>query len=211
MTVEHIPRPLIVELRLMARELGTRMDETPFVTGTVFDIFDLVDEHAALLGLHVSAFGEEVNQGLGRLTDEPDAYFHRVARRLNTELDAILDGYDEVRRLKPDDADFEGWSLLVQIYEETLFQLQLWLEEVVEFLDDPVAGVKRRGVPAGGTVHLQLEMRPPHQMKALTRWLKHRGHDLRAAAHDRAMAEARQQGHLTGMAVGSVLGWWLGG
>ena len=213
MTDEPIPRPLIVlgeAFGVMSRELDERMRDTPLAGGTVFDIFDLVDEHMTLLAVHVAAFAEAVNEGLGRLTDEPDAYFHGVAGRLTTELEAILDGYADVRGLNPSDEDFEGWSLLVEIYEETLFQIQRWLEEAVEFLDDPVAVVKRRGIPAGGTVNVGLEMKPPRQMKALTRWLQRRGHDLQAAAHDRAMAEARQHGHLQGMVVGSLLGWWMG-
>ncbi len=45
MTDESIPRPLIVlgeEFRLMAEELSLRMDETPFETGTVYNIARVV-------------------------------------------------------------------------------------------------------------------------------------------------------------------------
>ena len=213
MTDEPIPRPLIVlgeAFGVMSRELDERMRATPWAGGTVFDIFDLVDEHMTLLAVHVAAFAEEVNEGLGRLTDEPDAYFHGVTGRLTTELEAILDGYDDVRGLNPSDEVFEGWSLLVEIYEETLFQIRGWLGEAVEFLDDPVGTVKRRGIPPGGTVNVGLEMKPPRQMRALTRWLQRRGHDLGVAAHDRAMAEARQHGHVQGMVAGALLGWWIG-
>ena len=86
MTDDPIPRPLIIlgeEFRLMIDGLLLRMDETPFETGSVFSIFDLVDEHLELLGDHVSAFCEEVGNGLGRLTHEPDEYFRGVASRMN--------------------------------------------------------------------------------------------------------------------------------
>ena len=214
MTDDPIPRPLIVlgeEFRLMAEELGTRMDETPFETGTVSNIFDLIDEHMELLNDHVGAFGEEIGEGLGRLTHEPDEYFHGVASRLNAELEGILDGYDDVRRLKPSYEDFEGWSLLVEIHEETLFQIQLWLEEVVEFLDDPVAGVRKRGIPADGSgaVNLHLEMKAPRQMKLLTRWLKRRGRDV-TAAQEESWAQEQRRVHRQGLIVGSLIGWWIG-
>ena len=142
MTNEPIPRPLIIlgeEFRLMVDGLLMRMDETPFETGIAFNIFDLVDEHLQLLVGHVSALGEEIGNGLGRLTHEPDEYFRGVASRMNMELEGILIGYDEVRGLKPSDDDFEGWSLLVQVYEDTLFQIHDWLAKVVEFLDAPLA------------------------------------------------------------------------
>ena len=215
MTDEPIPRPLIIlgeEFRLMAEELRLRMDETPLETGTVYDIFDLVDLHMTLLGTHVNAFCEEVGNGLGRLTHEPDEYFHGVADRLNTELHDILDAYDDVRSLTPSHEDFEGWSLLVEIHEETLFQIQRWLDEVVEFLDDPLAGVKKRGIPSDGSgaVNLHLEMRAPRQMNRLTRWLNHRGHHMTAAQNEAWAAQDRRRAHRTGMIAGTLLGLWLG-
>ena len=70
MTDDPIPRPLIIlgeDFRLMAEELGMRMDEMPLETGAVSDIFDLVDEHLELLADHVDAFGEDIGEGLGRV------------------------------------------------------------------------------------------------------------------------------------------------
>ena len=83
MTDDPIPRPLIVlggHFRPMAGRLGMRMDETPLQSGTVSDIFELVDEHLELLNGHVVAFGERIGEGLGRLTHEPDEYFHLPGR-----------------------------------------------------------------------------------------------------------------------------------
>lgn len=214
MTDEPIPRPLIVlgeEFRLMIDGLLMGMDETPFEIGNVFSIFDLVDEHLERLARHVTTFCEEIGNGLGRLTHEPDEYFRGVASRMNMELEEILAGYNDVRGLTPAHEDFEGWSLLVEVYEDTLFQIHDWLEEVVEFVDDPVAGVRKRGIPADGTgtVNLQLEMRPPHQLNRLTRWLNHRGHDLMAELQS-ALEEDQRRAHRTGMIAGTILGLWLG-
>ena len=213
MTDDPVPRPLVVlgeHFRPMAEMLGKRMDEVPVEAGEVSDIFGLVDEHTELLTDHVVAFGEAISEGLGRLTHEADEYFHEVASRLNAELEGLLDGYDDVRRLKPHEEDFEGWVLLVEIYEETLFQIQFWLEEVVEFLDDPVAGVKKRGIPAdgNGAVNLRLEMQSPRQVRQLTRWLQSRGRDLRVAQEKSWAQEDRRRAHRAGLIVGSLIGWW---
>lgn len=209
MTADALPRPLLIlgeEFRLMDEALGTRMRAPPFATGAVFDIFDLVDKHLVLLNEHVAAFSVEIDEGLGQLTHGSDDYFHRAASRLNAELEVILDGYDEVRGLQPNHEDFEGWSLVVEIYEETLYQIQDWLAKVVQFVDDPEAGARKRGIPAdgGGVVNLCLEMKPPRQLNRLTRWLERRGRDLTAARNDARAA------HRTGMVTGTLLGLWMG-
>ena len=131
---------------------------------------------------------------------------------MNMELEGILIGYDNLRSLKASDDDFTGWSLLVEIYEDTLFQIHDWFEEVVEFLDDPLAGVRKRGIPADGSgaVNLHLEMRPPRQLNRLTRWLEHRGYDLKAAQEAAWAAEDRRRAHRQGLVVGTLLGLWLG-
>ena len=182
------------------------MTAQSFHTGALVDVFDLVDKHLVLLDERVSAFCQEIDAGLGSLYDGPDHYFHHAASRLSAELDAILDGYDEVRGLQPSHEDFDGWSLLVEIYEETLYQIQDWLAEVVEFVDDPEAGMRKRRTPTDGSgvVNLCLEMKPPRQLQRLTRWLERRGRRLTVAEHDMRAALT------TGVAAGTVLGLWLG-
>jgi len=209
MTTDSLPRPLIIlaeEFRQMDEAVGTRMAAQSFDTGAVFDIFDLVDRHLVLMNDRVSAFSREIDAGLGSLYHGPDDYFHRAASRLSAELDAILDGYDEVRGLQPSHEEFDGWSLLVEIYEETLYQIQDWLVEVVEFADDPEAGMRKRRTPSDGSgvVNLCLEMKPPRQLQRLTRWLERRGRQLTVAEHDMRAA------HRTGMVAGTLFGLWMG-
>ena len=214
MTDEPVPRPLTIlgeAFRFMAETLRTRMDEAPFETGSVFNIFDLLDEHVQLLNDHVSAFGTQVNEGLGLLTYESDEHFHGVARRIRAELEGILDGYDNVRGLQASAEDFEGWSLLVGIYEETLYQIQVWLDEVVDFLDDPVAGAKKRGLSADGNdvVNLRLVMKPPHQIDRLTSWLTGK-HDSMAAQDQNAWEQEQRSAHRHSMIAGTLIGLFLG-
>lgn len=212
MTDEPVPRPLVLlgeEFRRMCREVDTRMDAAPFKSAPLFDICELLDEHLPLLSEHVTGFGEEINEGLGHLTHEPDSYFRRIARRMNAHLDAILDGYDDVRSLDSNAEDYTGWSLLVEIYEETLFQIHLWLDEVVDFVDDPVTFLKQRGVPPGGTLNLSLQMEAPPQVDRLTQWLNRRGYVLQAAQEEE-YGKALQRSHTQGLVAGTLLGWWLG-
>ena len=188
------------------------MDTTPPKTRGVYSIFDLVDEHLSLLVDGVNDFGDEVSKGLGTLTDEPDEYYRRVANGMNAELDGIFDGYDELRSLNANHEIYEGWSLLVEIYDETLLQIQHWLEDVVEYCEDPNAVLKRRGLPTDGTaeVNLQLEMKPPRQLKRLTRWQQRMGRQLTLAQDEAWAREHRRSAHRTGLIAGSMIGWWLG-
>lgn len=212
MTDDAVPRPLVLlgeEFRRMCTEVDTRMDAAPFRSATLYDIHELLDEHLPLLTTHVAGFGEEIEEGLGHLTHEPDSYFRRIARRMSSHLDAILDGYDDVRSLDANAEDYTGWSLLVEIYEETLFQIHLWLDEVVDFVDDPVAVLKQRGIPPGGTLNLRLQMEPPPQFDRLTRWLNRRGLTLQAAQEEE-FGKALQRSHTQGLVAGALFGWWLG-
>lgn len=215
MTADSIWRPLVVlggEFRVMVEKIDRQMDTTRPKTGVVHNIFDLVDEHLALLVDGVNDFADEVREGLGQLTDEPDEYYQRVAYRMNAELEGIFHGYDELRSLNSNHEIYEGWSLLVEIYDETLLQIQNWLEDVVEYCEDPNAVLKRRGLPTDGTaeVDLRLEMQPPRQLKRLTRWQERRGRQL-TLAQDAAWArEQRRSAHRTGLIAGSMIGWWLG-
>ena len=214
MTDEPIPRPRTIlggAFRVMAEELRTRMDESPLETGPVFNIFDLVDEHLQTLTDHVSAFTAQVNEGFGSLTYEPDEHFHGVASRMRAELEGILDGYDNVRCLQASDEDFEGWSILREIYEETLYQIRGWVDEVVDFLDDPVAGVKKRGLPADGSgvVNLDLVMKAPRQLNRLTSWSKRR-YDLMAAEHQNAWVQEERRARRDDMILGALAGWFIG-
>ena len=89
MTAEPIPRPLIIlgeEFRLMAGELEMRMSEPPFEAGSVFSIFDLVDEHLEILGAQFGAFGDAISNGLGQLTHEIVAWQRVVALRSGARL-----------------------------------------------------------------------------------------------------------------------------
>ena len=121
------------------------------------------------------------------------------------------EGYDNVRCLQASDEDFEGWSILREIYEETLYQIRGWLDEVVDFLDDPVAGVKKRGLPADGSgvVNLDLVIKAPRQLNRLTSWSKRR-YDLMAAEHQNAWVQEERRARRDDMILGALAGWFIG-
>lgn len=202
------------EFRLMVKKIDRRMDDAPATTGVVYSIFDLVDEHLSLLVDCVEDFTDAVSEAHRMATNERDDHYQRVSYRMNAELDGILDGHDDLRSLNANDDVYEGWSLLVEVYEETLIQIRDWLEEVAECYEDPVAALRKRGLPTDGSepINLSLVMKAPRQLKRLTRWQQRHGRQLAIAiAEDEAWArEQRRSAHRTGLIAGSMIGWWLG-
>ena len=214
MTDDDLPRPLIVlgeRFREIDRNASTRMEEKPLHRGAVWDIFSLVDEHLLRMVGHVEAFANVVNEELGRLTHESDAYVNAVAGRLDAELGGIFDSYDEVRGLAPGADDMEGWNLLLELHVETVVMIRDWLNRVVEFVDDPAGGMRRHGVQPGDDteINLQLRMNPPRQLKQLTRWLERRAAQAGRAWHE-AWARERSGVRHEAMIAGTLLGLWLG-
>ena len=212
MTTEPIPRPLVViqeEFHATAGSLNSRMLAQSRFYDREFDVLDLSGEHVQKLSDHVHLFCEQIAKGLGTITYEPDEHFRRIVNLLNKELNGMLDGYDDVRSRTPSEEDIEGWNLLVQIYEDTLRQIQDWPSDVLEFLNDPIAGVqKRQNSPDGtGNVTLLLEMKAPKPMYDFIDWLE-RIRDEISLIHDDdlTMAQNRQRFGSAELIIGTLIG-----
>ncbi len=208
-----LPRPIILlveEFRRMVAMLNARMDATPFKMSTSYDIVDLVTSHLDFSATHVTRATDAIVEFHDQAPPAPDSYFREVSRRLNTEVEAILDGYDELRSLRPSGEDFEGWTLLVEIYKEILCQIRQWFDDMVNLHDDPAAFIKRRGLPsAGGTLTLSLQFESPRQIDRLGRWLERRQRGILAdLKKQRKRTRRRADGN--GFVVGVLMGFWRG-
>ena len=212
MTTESIPRPLVVlreEFQAMSESLNSRMGTKPLRSGREVDILDLSGEHILKLSDHVHVFCEQISDGLDTITYEPDSYLRRIVSLLCKELNGMLNGYDEVRCLTPHPDDFEGWKLLVGIYEDTLLQIRNWLSDVLAFLNNPVAGVQERqnSTDEDGLVTLYLEMKAPKPMYDFINWLE-RIRDEISLIHDDDLTveQNRQRIGSTELIMGTLIG-----
>ncbi len=107
---------------------------------------------------------------------EADVY--RAVGGLETYVDELLTGYFEVRSLRAFGMDIEVRDLLAGTYRHLLSEIQAWLGEICETIADPIASLKKRGLPASGNVELNLalEMTAPPQLHELTLWVKRQQH-----------------------------------
>ena len=214
-----IPRSLVVlggALRPVAGTLRTKTVARPIRTGTVSDIFDLCAEHLGRIGHEIELLADEIDAGLSFIAsnpDTPDAEIYRAVGRLEVQLERIVNGYDEVRRLRASSEDHECWVLLVETYRKTLAQIQDWLDELVDFLGDPTTALRKRGISlnSDANVTFSLSIEAPPEVNLLTDWVEQRADEVIAASEYEDMrAEERSVSWLP-LLWGGLFGWWLGG
>lgn len=201
--------------RAIASRLRTRMQSRPGRPERVTNILGFAGDHLEQIGANVGRFTDEVNQ-LGRLVavaDTPENAVHRGSARMEICLERLLDDYDEVRRANPGPENSEGTRLLEKVYRDTLLQIQDWLDETVECLNDPMGALKKRGLvlEAGKRVAitLDLDFEPPPSMNHLVRWTVRRGDTL--IDEERAKSN-KGWGHMFWMGLLALigLGWLFG-
>ena len=193
-------RPMLLELQT---QLDARVCSDLRVSDAAGEIADHLDEMADT----VSGLSAKVNT-LGELLsrEAPAAEIHRAAGRLEVHLDTLLARYTEVRRWRPSASDLYARALLAGAYLHLLTEIRSWMEELVEMIGDPLAAVKRRGLPTSGCVELPstFALTAAPQLAELHDWL------------DRELSPAREPrlgfcGALVGAVLGFAIGGWLFG
>jgi len=92
------------------------------------------------------------NEGAG------DAEVYRAVGRLDASVDDLLAGYVGVRALRVFGTDAVARDLLAGVYRHTLVEIRDWIAELVDVLADPLAALRKRGLPTSGTVELPLKL-----------------------------------------------------
>lgn len=155
----------------------------------------------------------ELNDALAG--DADDAQILRAATRLEMQIERFLNSYDKVRNAKCRAEDARGLSLLAEVYRDLPRQILAWLNEILEFADQPLVALRKRGLsPDGdGQITFKLTLEPPRELNRLMRWLK-----LRAAKLEHSLAEPEpppeqcsDYGLLALVLAAFGLGWMFGG
>ena len=70
-------------------------------------------------------------------------------------------------------------SLLGDIYRELLDEARAWLDEILEFVDEPVTALRKRGLATEGDIDLtiRLTLEAPPQLDSLLSWGRQRVED----------------------------------
>ena len=207
-------------VRPIASKFRARMESRPNRSEQVTDILSYVRTHMELIQADIDRFVDEVNR-LGELLEVADTSENAVQRgaaRMEICLERLLDDYDEIRRAIPGFVDSEGCRLLEQVYREALLQIQSWLDDIVECLNDPRGALEKRGITIEEgkrvPITLDLVLEPPPSLTDLDRWIEQRADALFAAEEAKLTdASARMSRRATGclgLLATFGLGWWLG-
>ena len=167
----------------------------------------------------VARLVEAINHELGVATvaDTVDSAVWRATSRLEVHIEGLLDRFDDVRRVKPENGDARAHSLLCGVYRDLLEQVQTTLNEIVVSLDDPVLALRRRGLPTQGRVDLTIALDTGASVAGREpRTVGRRTGDgtgkLRAAMHRRSRARSHGPGcrwaqRLAKLGVGRLRSW----
>lgn len=195
----------------VARSFRSRKETAPPRTEDVGDMIYFVSDHLDRIADWWGDFDEEINCRLGPAVtdhDANDAEVRRAVSSLDARLEWLMDDWDDVRNAEPDPTDERAWKLLTDLYRDIVAQVQEWLDELVEVLDDPLAATEKRGLADEKTAHITLSLtfRRPSQTKALARWAEERTIESERAARKKANRESWIAGILIGIGLGFLLG-----
>ena len=159
-------------LRPTLAKVSATLRSSPPLGGDVATIGS-VENHLARLANacdDMVAKVEELGQALAAGSDE--LAIHRAVGAFEAHLQVLRDGYVEVLAWGGAKSARRGRDLLAEIYRDTLTQIKDWIEEIVETVEDPLAAIKRRGLPTKGKVNLtiQLTLHAPPELEQLVRW-----------------------------------------
>ncbi len=207
-------------VRPIASKFRARMERRPNRSEQETDILSFVGNHLEQIQADIGRFVDEVNE-IGELlevADIPENAVQRGAARMEICLERLLDDYDEVRRTVPGLADSEGCRLLETVYRDALLQIQGWLDDLIECLNDPMGALEKRGLALEKgkplPITLDLELGAPPSLTDLDRWIQQR-EDRLIAAEEAESIEAsahmsRRRTGCLGLLATFGLGWWLG-
>ena len=171
-------------LRPVCRKLESRLEAPTRRVEVLSDrpgLDDFLSFHLQQLLKAAHRLVAEINGALGDAASNEQAgqpEMYRAVGRIEVVIDELLAGYDQARLADVQEAGSESWTvgpddsmalgeptqasraldLLARSYRHTLIEIRDWLAELLDSIADPVAALKKRGLPTSGTVKLRLDL-----------------------------------------------------
>lgn len=173
-----LPRHLTVlgeAMRPVWQTLTVELDAPVRLTAPVVDMFASVQHHLSLLTSTLGRLSEQTDDLMREVLakqDASDLVVYRAVGRFEAPLLDILAGYHGVCALAARGTARDARDLLAGVYRHSLIEIRDWLGELVQTLEDPLAALKRRGLPTSGpvTLRLLLTLTAAPGLESLSRW-----------------------------------------
>ena len=202
-------RPIWLKVRA---QLDMPVQQASAVTG----MGNVVSQHFDSLQNTIPRLEDRINRLMTDVVsneEATDGEVYRAVGRFEAFLDDLLADHQAVRALKAYGADVEARDLLAGVYRHFLVEVRDWLGELVETLADPMAAVKKRGLPTSGHVELPLTLTltAAPQLMGLSRWAERQSVSLSSPQNSTGYRAPRKSGLGFWGTVGViVLGWGIG-
>ena len=203
-------RPLLLKLQAQMDAPVCRDLRVVDLASEIADHLDELEDTLQGLVAKANALGELLAR------EGPVAGIHRGAGGLEVYLDTLLARYSEVRRWRPGASGAAARDSLAGVYRHLLTEVRDWMDELIEAIDDPLAAVKRRGLPTSGKAHLgfYLTLTEAPELASLHDWLESNLSGARGYGTHSAPTEKQPLGFLgtvAAVALGFGIGSWLFG
>ena len=198
-------------MRPLWRKIETQLGLHVLPATAVYGMTEIVSGHLDELQALAHRLSDRINSLMSDVVENEsatDGDVYRAVGRFEAFVEDLLAGYREVRALNAYGRDADARDLLAGVYRHTLVEIRDWLEDLVETLADPMAVVRRRGLPTTGYVELPLTLTltAAPELAALSRWI-----EGNAGAISSGGTTRRKSGLGFWGTVGAViLGWGIG-
>lgn len=167
-------------MRPLWQKIGAQIDQPAFPVTPVYGIAGIVSNHLDELQSVAHRLTDRINCLMSDVVANEfaaDSDVYRAVGRFEASVDDLLSGYRSVCALDANGRDAEARDLLAGVYRHTLVEIRNWLGDLVETLTDPMAVVRKRGLPTTGYVELPLNLTltAAPELAALTRWAGREG------------------------------------
>lgn len=198
-------------MRPLWRKIEAQLDHPVLPASPVYGMPEIVSRHLDELQALAHRLTDRINSLMSDVVaneSATDGDVYRAVGRLEAFVDDLLAGYRDVRALSACSSDAEARDLLAGVYRHALVEIRDWLADLVETLADPMAVIRRRGLPTTGYVELPLTLTltAATELVALSRWIRRNGGRFSAGGTPRRKSGLGFWGTVGGL----ILGWGIG-
>jgi hypothetical protein len=141
------------------------------------DILDAIKRHLSLYQSHIKQLMNAVlaiEPDILENESSQDADVYRTVAKIEVAAEALLQQQREIAAWSVFGSEAEYQQLLSEALEFTMDETLSWLQELTDVLIDPIAYLKRRGLPTEGYVELPLKftLNAPPSMSTMQQCLK---------------------------------------
>lgn len=173
-------------LRPLAGQIKRRLGAQPSRVVTATDTFQFLTEHLSRNTAHIKHLEKEADTIIGLQGGSTNAGdVHRLAGRLESRIDSLLEDYSEARNYMPVyDKDIRGQELLEAVHRHTLKEVRRFIDSLVRLCARPkTAGTKTSTKANVQSIGLKPTNAP--EVETLKLWIENRQNEVKLQSEPR--------------------------